>query len=310
MSVTLSDLPLAGTVATGGWAEVLRRLVRDPQGLFALVVVLLFVGSALAAPALAPYDPDQIGIRSRMQGPSLLHWLGTDQLGRDTLSRVLYGGRIALTIAIVSICVSLSLGLLLGILAGYGPRWLDNLLLLVMDAVRSFPAVIMAMAVVALTGPSLTIVLVIIIVTSIPSYARLARTSTLVLKSADFITAERSLGATPWRIMLRHLLPNIAGPLLILGAMDVPVVVTVEAGLSFLGLGVLPPTASWGTILNEGYLVIRETPWPVFAGGVPLVLTTLGFTFLGESLRDLLDPRLRGSRGATCSRCAASRSTS
>ena len=148
----------------------------------------------------------------------------------------------------------------------------------------------------ALTGPSLTIVLVIIIITSIPSYARLARTSTLALKSADFITAERSLGATLWRIMLRHLLPNIAGPLLILGAMDVPVVVTVEAGLSFLGLGVLPPTASWGTILNEGYLVIRETPWPVIAGGVPLVLTTLGFTFLGESLRDLLDPRLRGSR--------------
>ena len=296
MSVTLSELPLAGTVPTGGWAEVLRRLVRDPQGLFALVVVLLFVGSALAAPALAPYFPDQIDIRNRMQGPSLLHWLGTDQLGRDTLSRVLYGGRIALTIAIVSIGVSLSLGLLLGILAGYGPRWLDSLLLLVMDAVRSFPAVIMAMAVVALTGPSLTIVLVIIIITSIPSYARLARTSTLALKSADFITAERSLGATPWRIMLRHLLPNIAGPLLILGAMDVPVVVTVEAGLSFLGLGVLPPTASWGTILNEGYLDIRETPWPVIAGGVPLVLTTLGFTFLGESLRDLLDPRLRGSR--------------
>ncbi len=270
--------------------------MRDPQGLFALVVVLLFVGSAVAAPVLAPYDPDQIDIRSRMQGPSLLHWLGTDQLGRDTLSRVLYGGRIALTIAIVSIGVSLSLGLLLGILAGYGPRWLDSLLLLVMDAVRSFPAVIMAMAVVALTGPSLTIVLVIIIITSIPSYARLARTSTLALKSADFIIAERSLGATPWRIMLRHLLPNIAGPLLILGAMDVPVVVTVEAGLSFLGLGVLPPTASWGTILNEGYLVIRETPWPVIAGGVPLVLTTLGFTFLGKSLRDLLDPRLRGSR--------------
>ena len=165
-----------------------------------------------------------------------------------------------------------------------------------MDAVRSFPAVIMAMAVVALTGPSLGIVLVIIIVTSIPSYARLARTSTLALKNAEFIAAERSLGATPGRIMLRHVMPNIAGPLLILGAMDVPVVVTVEAGLSFLGLGVLPPTASWGTILNEGYLVIRDTPWPVIAGGVPLVLTTLGFTFLGESLRDVLDPRLRGSR--------------
>lgn len=280
----------------GSWGEAAVRLLRDPQGLFGLIVVLLFVASAVAAPWLAPYDPDQIDIRSRMQGPSPLHWLGTDQLGRDTLSRVLHGGRIALTIAIVGIGVALSLGLALGIVAGYGPRWLDNLLLLVMDAVRSFPAVIMAMAVVALTGPSLEIVLVIIIVTSIPSYARLARTSTLALKTAEFIAAERSLGATPRRIMLRHVLPNIAGPLLILAAMDVPVVVTVEAGLSFLGLGVLPPTASWGTILNEGYLVIRDTPWPVIAGGVPLVLTTLGFTFLGESLRDILDPRLRGSR--------------
>ena len=271
MSVRLSELELSGPSprAVGTWGEAAARLLHDPQGLFGLVVVLLFVGSAVAAPLLAPFDPDQIDIRSRMQGPSPLHWLGTDQLGRDTLSRVLFGGRIALTIAIIGIGVSLSLGLVLGIVAGYGPRWLDSVLLLAMDAVRSFPAVIMAMAVVALTGPSLGIVLVIIIVTSIPSYARLARTSTLALKNAEFIAAERSLGATPWRIMLRHVMPNIAGPLLILGAMDVPVVVTVEAGLSFLGLGVLPPTASWGTILNEGYLVIRDTPWPVIAGGVP-----------------------------------------
>jgi peptide/nickel transport system permease protein len=295
VSARLSELPHASPTRPPG-RDTLRGPWRDPQGLFGLAVVLLFVSSAVAAPLIAPFDPDQIDIRSRMQGPSPLHWLGTDQLGRDTLSRVLHGGRIALTIAIVSISVSLALGLLLGILSGYGPRWLDNLLLLVMDAVRSFPALIMAMAVVALTGPSLQVVLVIIIVTSIPSYARLARTGTLALKNAEFIAAERSLGATPWRIMLRHVMPNIMGPLLILGAMDVPVVVTVEAGLSFLGLGVLPPTASWGTILNEGYLVIRETPWPVIAGGVPLVLTTLGFTFLGESLRDLLDPRLRRGR--------------
>ena len=298
VSAKLFELPLAGPSSrlVGSWGEAAARLLSNPQGLFGLVVVLLFVGSAVAAPLIAPFDPDQIDIRSRMQGPSTLHWLGTDQLGRDTLSRMLFGGRIALTIAIVSIAVSLALGLVLGILAGYGPRWLDSVLLLAMDAVRSFPAVILAMAVVALTGPSLQIVLIIIIVTSIPSYARLSRTSTLVLKNAEFIAAERSLGATPWRIMLRHVMPNIVGPLLILGAMDVPVVITVEAGLSFLGLGVLPPTASWGTILNEGYLVIRETPWPVIAGGVPLVLTTLGFTFLGESLRDVLDPRLRGNR--------------
>jgi peptide/nickel transport system permease protein len=194
------------------------------------------------------------------------------------------------------VSLSLFLGLLFGILAGFGPRWLDNLLLLSFDTVRSFPLIVLALATVAVTGPSLELVLIIIIVTSIPGYARLARTSTLALRNTEFIMAEKALGASAGRIMLRHIMPNVVGPLLILGAMDVPVVVTVEAGLSFLGLGVLPPTASWGTILNEGYLVIRDTPWMVVAGGVPLVLTTLGFTFLGEALRDVFDPRLRKGR--------------
>jgi peptide/nickel transport system permease protein len=161
------------------------------------------------------------------------------------------------------------------------------------DTVRSFPTIVMALAVVALTGPSLGMVMVIVIITSIPGYGRLARTSTLALRNADFITAEQSLGAGPVRVLAGHILPNVIGPLLILAAMDVPVVVTIEAGLSFLGLGVLPPTPSWGSILNEGYMVIRDTPWPVVAGGIPLVLTTLGFTFLGEALRDVFDPRLR-----------------
>ena len=192
--------------------------------------------------------------------------------------------------------MSLAVGLLLGMLAGFGPQWLDNVLLLLFDSIRSFPTVVLALAAVALLGPSLELVLAIVIVTSIPGYARLTRTSTLALKNTEFILAERSLGAGTWRILIRHILPNVIGPLLILAAMDVPVVVTIEAGLSFLGLGVQPPTASWGTILNEGYLIIRDTPWMVVAGGIPLVLTTLGFTFLGEALRDVFDPRLRKGR--------------
>ena len=264
--------------------------------MFGLILVLLFFASAIFAPLLAPYDPNQLDIPARMSGPTIDHWAGTDQLGRDTFSRVLYGGRVALKIAAIGVSVSLFVGLLLGMLAGYGPRWLDNFLLLFFDTIRAFPTIVMALAVVALTGPSLELVLVIVIVTSIPGYARLARTSTLALKNTEFIVAERSLGASMARILWRHVMPNVIGPLLILAAMDVPVVVTVEAGLSFLGLGVLPPTASWGTILNEGYLIIRDTPWPVIAGGIPLVLTTLGFTFLGEALRDVFDPRLRKGR--------------
>ena len=276
--------------------EKLRLFLGNSQGMFGLILVALFFASAFFAPLLAPYDPNQMDIPARLSAPTLDHWAGTDQLGRDTFSRVLYGGRVALKIAAVGVSVSLFVGLLLGMLAGYGPRWLDNVLLLVFDTIRAFPTIVMALAVVALTGPSLELVLVIVIVTSIPGYARLARTSTLALKSTEFIVAERSLGAGMGRILWRHVMPNVIGPLLILGAMDVPVVVTVEAGLSFLGLGVLPPTASWGTILNEGYLIIRDTPWPVIAGGIPLVLTTLGFTFLGEGLRDVFDPRLRKGR--------------
>jgi peptide/nickel transport system permease protein len=276
--------------------EKLLAFLQNGFGLFGLILVLIFFASAIFAPWIAPYDPNALDIPVRLSGPTWIHWAGTDQLGRDTFSRVLYGGRVALKIAAIGVSVSLFLGLLLGILAGYGPRWLDSFLLLTFDTVRAFPTIVLALATVAITGPSLELVLIIVIVTSIPGYARMARTSTLALRNTEFIVAERSLGASTWRIMGRHIMPNVVGPLLILGAMDVPVVVTVEAGLSFLGLGVLPPTASWGTILNEGYLVIRDTPWMVIAGGIPLVLTTLGFTFLGEALRDVFDPRLRAGR--------------
>lgn len=273
--------------------EKLRLFLRNRQGVFGLVLVVLFFASAIFAPLLAPYDPNAMNIPARLSGPTLDNIAGTDQLGRDTFSRVLFGGRVALKVAAIGVSVALFIGLILGMLAGYGPRWLDNLLLLMFDTVRAFPTIVLALAMVALTGPSLEMVLAIVIITSIPQYARLARTATLSLRHSEFILAERSLGAGTTRILSRHVMPNVIGPLLILAAMDVPVVVTIEAGLSFLGLGVLPPTASWGTILNQGYLVIRDTPWLVVAGGIPLVLTTLGFTFLGEALRDVFDPRLR-----------------
>jgi peptide/nickel transport system permease protein len=271
----------------------LRRLLADPLGLTGLLLVALFFVSAIFAHWLAPFDPNVIDVRARLAAPSLAHLAGTDQLGRDTFSRVLYGGRIALQVAAWAISLSLVLGVLLGMLAGYGPRWLDNALLLVFDTVRSFPTIMFALAAVTLTGPSLEMVILIIVVTSVPVYGRIVRTQTLSLKASEFILAERSLGAGPIRILGIHVLPNIMGPLLILASMDVPGVVTIEAGLSFLGLGVRPPTASWGNILADGYAFIRSTPWLVIAGGLPLIVTTLGFTFFGEALRDIFDPRLR-----------------
>ncbi|MBT3428977.1 ABC transporter permease [Gammaproteobacteria bacterium] len=276
--------------------ERLQLFLRNPMGMFGFILVLLFFVAAIFAPVLATHDPLALDIPNRLSGPTLENWAGTDQLGRDTYSRVLYGGRVALQVAAIGVSISLIVGLGLGMLAGYGPRWLDNILLLLFDSIRSFPTIVLALAAVALLGPSLHLVLAIVIVTSIPSYARLARTSTMALKNTDFVLAEKSLGAGTVRTLVRHIMPNVIGPLLILAAMDVPVVVTIEAGLSFLGLGVQPPMASWGTVLNEGYLIVRLTPWPIVAGGIPLVLTTLGFTFLGEALRDIFDPRLRKGR--------------
>jgi peptide/nickel transport system permease protein len=161
------------------------------------------------------------------------------------------------------------------------------------DSVRAFPVIMFALAVITVVGPSLQTVIPVVVVTTIPQYARIIRTQTLSVRHTEFILAERSLGAGAPRVLLVHILPNVIGPLLILASIKIPVVITIEAGLSFLGLGVRPPTPSWGNILNDGYAFIRNTPWLVIAAGIPLVLTTLGFTFLGETLRDVFDPRLR-----------------
>jgi peptide/nickel transport system permease protein len=270
-----------------------RKLRHDPLGMLGLAIVLGTGCLAVFAPWLTHYDPNEVDVYARLLPPSAEHWLGTDQLGRDIYARLLYGGRVAMKVSIVAISIAMAIGIALGMLAGYGPRWLDRLLMVSFDTIRSFPTIMFAMAIVALVGPSLNTVIGIIIIASIPVYARVVRTQTLALRERDFIVAERAMGASTGRILFRHVMPNIVAPLFILASMDVPVVVGMEAGLSFLGLGVSPPTASWGSILNDGYSYIRNSPWPIVAGGIPLILVTLGFTFFGESLRDILDPRLR-----------------
>ena len=273
--------------------RVIRQIIKEPTGLFGLLLVTIIVGSAILAGFLAPYDPIALNIVDRLQGPSASHLLGTDQLGRDLFSRVLYGGQVALGVALVAISVALFFGIVLGMLAGFGPRWLDKIILLIFDTVRSFPTIMFALATVALVGPSLQTVIAVIIVTTIPVYGRVVRTQTLSIKANEYIKAEQVMGAKPTRILGLHVLPNIFGPLMILASMDIPTIIALEAGLSFLGMGVKPPTPSWGSLLNDGFSLIRVTPWPIIAGSIPLVLITLGFTFLGESLRDFIDPKLR-----------------
>jgi len=272
---------------------LIKRISSDPLGLLGLCLVTLMVVSALGASIFAPYDPIQLNIMDRLQGPSANHLLGTDQLGRDLFSRVLFGGQVALKVAFLTIGSALIVGVVLGMIAGYGPAWLDNSIMLLFDTIRSVPTIMLALAAVAMVGPSITTVIFVIAVSSIPNYGRVVRTQTLTIKSKDFVKAEMLMGASLLRILSIHVLPNILGPLLILASMDIPTVIALEAGLSFLGMGVKPPTPSWGSILNDGFSLIRSSPWPIIAGSIPLVLATLGFTFLGESLRDLLDPKLR-----------------
>ena len=293
MSEAVSNPPGAAPAGSELWRSF-RRLLREPLGVFGLSLVVLVILCAVFADVLTSYDPTRINPRDRFLGASGAHFLGTDQLGRDLFSRVLYGGRIALYVALVSTAISLAIGIVLGLIAGYGPRWLDNLMILLFDAMKSFPTVMLALALVTIVGPSLTAVIIVVILVNVPGYARIIRTQTIAIKSSEFVTAAQSMGASNARILGAHIMPNVIGPLVILASMDIPVVIAIEAGMSFLGLGVRPPTPSWGSILNDGFSQIRDTPWIAIAGGLPIIVTTLGFTFLGETLRDVFDPRLKG----------------
>lgn len=277
---------------------VLGDVLCRPLGLLGFLIVLAFLVVVIAGPLLAPYGYAQIDVSNKFSPPTSLHLLGTDHLGRDLLSRLIYGARIALTTAIPAVTIALTGGIALGLLAGYLGGYLDHIVVVLLDSIQAFPALVLALAVLALLGPAQTNVILVIGLTWIPGYARVTRAQVFSVKENLYVEAERSLGASGWRIVLGHILPNIVAPLLILAAMDLPVVITFEAGLSFLGLGVRPPTPSWGSVLSDGFNNIFQTPWPITWAGLTLMVTTLGFTLFGETLRDVLDPRLSGTRRA------------
>ena len=273
--------------------KIIYNIIKEPLGLIGLILVFSIIILSIGADLFAPFEPSKINIRDKLQNPSILHILGTDQLGRDLFSRVLYGGRIALKVALISIFISMLIGMIIGILAAIGKKWLDNFLLFIFDTIRSFPTIMFALAIVTLFGPSLETIILIVILTQSPIYARIVRTQTLMIINSEYIQAEKIMGINFIRLMIIHIIPNVIGPLFILASMDIPFVIAIEAGLSFLGMGVRPPIPSWGSILNDGYSFIDNSPWPLIAGGLPLIITTIGFTFLGERLRDLIDPKLK-----------------
>ncbi|WNJ90000.1 ABC transporter permease [Bosea sp. 685] len=281
---------LAATVGT------VRRIGSHLGGAVGLVIVAVVVLSAVFAPLVATHDPDALDVLNRFSGPTAQHWLGTDHLGRDLYSRLVHGASVAMAVALTAISTALIAGTLLGILAASLPARSERLILILFDVVSSFPSLVLALAAVAVFGPSTMLVVIIVAVTLIPHFGRVARAQVLTVRNAPYIEAERLLGASAWRIVFSHILPNIAGPLVVLASIDIPVVITIEAGLSFIGLGVRPPLASWGTLIYDGYAYLSDSKLPVVIASSALGLATLGFTLFGEALRDAVDPRLDGER--------------
>ena len=258
-----------------------------------MVVVLVVLVVALLAPQLAPYDPLKQDLGNTLARPGRTHLLGTDNVGRDVMSRVIWGTRISLTAGVVSVAIATLAGSLLGLLAGFWGGRADDLVMRLMDAVLSFPPLVLALALGAMLGAGLTGVLIALGTVYTPTFARLMRGQVLTIKAREYVEAARALGAPTWRIAWRHVLPNATTPIVVQASLSVAFAILAEASLSFLGLGIQPPAASWGSMINAGRGYLQQAPWIVFGPGVALFVTVVGLNFVGDAVRDALDPRLQ-----------------
>jgi len=293
MTVALSLSASKSRSGAHAAVAIVRAIVSTPGGAIGFTIVLLILACAAFAPLIATHNPDALDIAHRFATPSATHFLGTDQLGRDVFSRQVYGSRIAMIVALSAILTGLFAGVVLGVAAAYTTPFIERLIMTMFDAVSSFPSIILALALVAVTGPSLPMVVVIVAVTLVPQFGRVVRAQVLSVIHSTFIEAELVLGATKTRILAFHVVPNVLAPVVVLAAMEVPVVIALEAGLSFLGLGIRPPLASWGSLLQDGYQNMSKGYTPVVVACLVLAIATLGFTLCGEALRDAIDPRSR-----------------
>jgi peptide/nickel transport system permease protein len=273
--------------------EVIEVFNQNKTSWVGLVLLLIMVAVALLAPVLAPYNPVEQHILERLQSPSSKYLLGTDQYGRDILSRVIWGARISLVIGFSSIFLGLVIGGAIGLIAGYKGGATDNIIMRIMDVFMSFPTLIMGLLVVAVLGASLVNLIVAIALTVVPRFARIARAPTVAVKQRDFVEASRAMGFSDLRIMVVHILPNIMGEIMVMASLWIATAVRIEASLSFIGLGVKPPTATWGGMIREGFGFILDAPWLSIYPGAVILITVFAFNMLGDGLRDAIDPKLR-----------------
>jgi ABC-type dipeptide/oligopeptide/nickel transport system permease subunit len=290
---------MAGSIRVSDRAErtprwkVLRRAARARLAPFGAAVMTLAVLIALAAPLVAPHDPLAQNLGNTLAAPGRDHLLGTDNVGRDVLSRVIWGTRVSLVAGLVSVVLAVSAGSLLGVVAGYCGGRVDGLVMRVMDAVLSFPPLVLALALGAVLGAGLTGVLLALGVVYTPTFARLMRGQVLTITARDYVDAARALGASGWRVAARHVVPNAINPIIVQASLSVAFAILAEASLSFLGLGIQPPQASWGSMINAGRGYLQQAPWIVFGPGAALFVTVVGLSFVGDAVRDALDPRTR-----------------
>ncbi len=289
-----SSLLAAETQHRSEWAQAWRRFAANRIAIFGLILVILLVLIAIFAPLIAPYDPITDIFRGmRGVGPSPDHPMGFDHLSRDLLSRVIFGTRVALLVGIIATAISVFIGVIVGALAGYFGGWVDQVLSRIIDTLMAFPIIALLIVLASVLGPSLPTTIVVIGATVWARYARVVRADVMSLRQRDYITAAHATGVKNWRIIWRHMLPNVLGPVIVLASLGVGSIIILEAALSFLGLGVRPPTPSWGGILADGRAFILRYPHISIFPGIMIVITVLAFNFIGDGLRDALDPKDR-----------------
>jgi peptide/nickel transport system permease protein len=274
--------------------QFLRALVRSPSSKIGAIILLILVFTAINAGAIAPYDPLEQGIGPLLSPPSTAHWFGTDEFGRDLFSRIVFGTRLTLKIGLIAVGISMTSGVLIGLVGGYAGGWLESLLMRAVDVLFSFTETLIALAAVAVLGPSLTNAMIAVGISSIPFYARVTYGAVLVEKNKEYFKAAQAVGARHLRLIFRHILPNILSPIIVVATVGVSVAVLSASALSFLGLGAQPPSPEWGAMLAAGRDYFRLAPWITTFPGLAIALTVLGFNLLGDGLREALDPQQRG----------------
>ena len=277
----------------GPFMEVMFRLSKSPLAMFGLAIIAVLVFCAIFAEVIAPYSPIQQDLIHRFETPTAAHWLGTDEFGRDILSRLIYGARVSLQVGFIAVGIALITGGMLGAISGYYSGWLDNGIMRVMDVLLSIPQTLLAIAIVAALGPSLMNLMIAVGISAVPTYARIVRGSVLSIRSMEFIEAARAVGSSDLRIILKHILPNSMAPIIVQSTLGVASAILNAAGLSFIGLGIQPPNPEWGAMLSGGRQYIRDFPHMTLYPGLAIMLTILALNFLGDGLRDALDPKLK-----------------